>query len=77
MKRSSHHSRRQFLQLGLAGLALPPLASLLGTSNLARASTTGKPARLVTIFFPNGVSLPPESLFEKSENPSNQANLLS
>jgi hypothetical protein len=49
------------LQLGLAGMALPPLASLLGAPNVARAATTDKkPTRLVTIFFPNGVSLPPE-----------------
>lgn len=40
-------------------MALPPMASLVGTPKVARASATGKPARLVTIFFPNGVSLPP------------------
>jgi hypothetical protein len=60
MNHSSLHSRRKFLKLGLAGMALPPFASLLGAQNGARPATTGKPARLVTIFFPNGVSLPPE-----------------
>jgi hypothetical protein len=60
MSHSSRFPRRKFLKLGLAGMALPPLASLLGTPNVARASTTVKPIRLVTIFFPNGVSLPPE-----------------
>ena len=59
MSHSSRFPRRKFLKLGLAGLALPPLASLVGTPNVARAPATGKPARLVTIFFPNGVSLPP------------------
>ena len=61
MSHSSRHPRRKMLQLGLAGMALPPLASLLGAPNVARAATTDKkPTRLVTIFFPNGVSLPPE-----------------
>ncbi|MBL4766511.1 MAG: DUF1552 domain-containing protein [Rhodobacteraceae bacterium] len=60
MSHSSRRTRRKFLQLGLTGMALPPLASLLGSPNAARAATTDKPARLVTIFFPNGVSLPPE-----------------
>ncbi len=41
-------------------MALPPLASLVGAENIARPAALGKPARLVTIFFPNGVSLPPE-----------------
>lgn len=59
MNLSSRHTRRDFLQLGLAGMALPPLASLLGSPNAAHAATKTKPARLVTIFFPNGVSLPP------------------
>ncbi|WP_372896462.1 DUF1552 domain-containing protein [Stieleria sp.] len=61
MSQFSRHPRRKLLQLGLAGMALPPLASLLGASKVARAATTTqRPARLVTIFFPNGVSLPPE-----------------
>ena len=63
MNHSSRHSRRRFLQTGLAGLALPPMASLLSAQNgisPAKTAKTGKPARLVTIFFPNGVSLPPE-----------------
>ena len=59
MSLSSPHSRRDFMKLGLAGLALPPLASMLGTQNVAAPAAPGKPARLVTIFFPNGVSLPP------------------
>ncbi|MGI9265849.1 MAG: DUF1552 domain-containing protein [Gammaproteobacteria bacterium] len=60
MSHSSRHSRRRFLQHGLAGVALPPLASLFAAPGVARAATTAKPTRLVTIFFPNGVSLPPE-----------------
>ncbi len=60
MSHSSRHSRRRFLQLGMAGMALPPLASLLGAPTGARAAAGSKPARLVTIFFPNGVSLPPK-----------------
>ena len=60
MNHSSRFPRRKFLKLGLAGIALPPLASLLGAQSVARPVTTGKPVRLVTIFFPNGVSLPPE-----------------
>lgn len=63
MSHLSRHSRRKFLQTGLAGLALPPLASLLEAQdgvNPVNAVKAGKPARLVTIFFPNGVSLPPE-----------------
>tara|TARA_R110002049_G_scaffold4601_1_gene31623 strand:- start:40 stop:837 length:798 start_codon:yes stop_codon:yes gene_type:complete len=61
MSRSLRHTRRKMLQLGLTGMALPPLASWVGASGVARASTKDKPpARLVTIFFPNGVSLPPE-----------------
>ncbi len=60
MTHSSRHSRRRFLQRGLAGVALPPLASLIGAQNVAHATTTARPTRLVTIFFPNGVSLPPE-----------------
>ena len=39
---------------------MPPFASLCGAPKAARPATTQKPARLVTIFFPNGVSLPPE-----------------
>ena len=58
-------SRRQLLKYGLAGVALPPLASLGRAENTALTSSSspssGKPARLVTIFFPNGVSLPPET----------------
>jgi len=46
-------TRRKLLKTGLAGLALPPLASLASAKTI-------KPARLVTIFFPNGVSLAPE-----------------
>ncbi len=60
MNHSSRHPRRKMLKLGLAGVALPPLAALLGAANGARTATTSKPTRLVTIFFPNGVSLPPE-----------------
>ncbi|MBC9868093.1 MAG: DUF1552 domain-containing protein [Opitutae bacterium] len=60
MSHSSRFTRRKFLKFGLAGLTLPPLASLLGGPNVARAATTGKTTRLVTIFFPNGVSLPPK-----------------
>ncbi len=64
MSDSSRYPRRTALQFGLAGMALPPLASLLGSPSVAHAATdkfSGKPpARLVTIFFPNGVSLPPE-----------------
>lgn len=60
MSHSSLHTRRNFLKLGLAGVALPPFASLLGAPNVARPAASGKAARLVTIFFPNGVSLPPE-----------------
>ena len=60
MNPSSRHPRRKLLQLGLTGMALPPLASLLGTPGVAHAAATAKPTRLVTIFFPNGVSLPPE-----------------
>ena len=61
MSHSSLHSRRSFLQHGLAGVTLPPLASLIGAPNAAQAATTAKrPTRLVTVFFPNGVSLPPE-----------------
>ena len=42
-------------------MALPPLASMFAAPSVARAATTDKPpVRLVTIFFPNGVSLPPE-----------------
>ena len=49
------------MQNGLAGVALPPLASLVGGRNVeGAAATTKQPTRLVTIFFPNGVSLPPE-----------------
>ncbi|MBL9190444.1 MAG: DUF1552 domain-containing protein [Opitutaceae bacterium] len=53
-------NRREFLKLGLAGMALPPLTSLLGAPKITGPAKPGKPARLVTIFFPNGVSLPPE-----------------
>lgn len=60
MSRSSLHSRRDFMKLGLAGMALPPLASMLGAQDVVAPAAPGKPARLVTIFFPNGVSLPPE-----------------
>jgi hypothetical protein len=60
MNHSSLHTRRKFLQQGLAGVALAPLASLLAAPSVAHAATTAKPTRLVTIFFPNGVSLPPE-----------------
>lgn len=70
MKKIHKFGRRDILKAGLAGLALPPLASLSGLSNNAIASSqqsaapvkanSDKPARLVTIFFPNGVSLPPE-----------------
>lgn len=61
MSRSYRHPRRQFLQHGLAGVLLPPLASLIAAPGETRAAATAKPpARLVTIFFPNGVSLPPE-----------------
>lgn len=61
MSHSSRHSRRAFLHHGLAGVALPPLASMLGTSTAAHAAESAKPpTRMVTIFFPNGVSLPPE-----------------
>ena len=58
MKPVNHH-RRKLLQGGLAGLTLPPLASLANTKSVTHAAAD-KPARLVTIFFPNGVSLPPE-----------------
>ena len=72
MKNTKNISRRKLLKAGLAGLAVPPLASLGGGSNTAfatdlagKSATNGKPpARLVTIFFPNGVSLPP------ADNPS-------
>lgn len=60
MSHLSLHTRRDFLKLGLAGMALPPLASLFGAPDVVRPASAGKPARLVTIFFPNGVSLPPE-----------------
>lgn len=61
MSHSIRHPRRELLRFGLAGMALPPLASLIGTPSLARAAAKSEPpARLVTIFFPNGVSLPPE-----------------
>ncbi len=60
MSFSSLHTRRNFVKLGLAGLTLPPLASMLGAQNITGPAAPGKPARLVTIFFPNGVSLPPE-----------------
>lgn len=60
MKHSHPQTRRKFLQLGLAGLTVPPLTSLSEATQVSRAGASGKPARLVTIFFPNGVSLPPE-----------------
>ncbi|MCC4831797.1 DUF1552 domain-containing protein [Shewanella sp. 10N.7] len=71
MKKINNISRRQLLKASLAGIAIPSLASLPCFSNNAIASTAKntlplvkasleKPARLVTIFFPNGVSLPPE-----------------
>lgn len=68
MKNINELSRRKLLKLGVGGLLLPPLASLVGLSNFAHANNTAsvvgkaiKPVRLVTIFFPNGVSLPPQS----------------
>ena len=62
MSRFIYPNRRKLLKFGLAGVAIPPLASLMGHQNLALASSAApaKPARLVTFFFPNGVSLPPE-----------------
>ena len=60
MSHLTRHSRRNFLQTGLAGLALPPLASMLSAENGASPAKMARPARLVTIFFPNGVSLPPK-----------------
>jgi len=60
MNHLPRYTRRNFLKLGLAGMALPPLASLLKAQDIAPPAAMGKPARLVTIFFPNGVSLPPE-----------------
>ena len=62
MSHLSRHTRRRFLRQGMAGVALPPLVSLMGASQVAHgdARPPQKPARLVTIFFPNGVSLPPE-----------------
>lgn len=69
MKHNNELNRRKLLKLGLGGLVLPPLASMLGASNSAYADNkpsgignkTNKPVRLVTVFFPNGVSLPPEN----------------
>ncbi|MGJ8561350.1 MAG: DUF1552 domain-containing protein [Litorimonas sp.] len=69
MKKFIHPSRRRLIQTGIAGLALPPLASLIGIQGSAFAASSAasetvvarKPARLVTIFFPNGVALPPAS----------------
>jgi hypothetical protein len=66
MKNLNELSRRKLLKLGVGGLVLPPLASLLGMPNFALADNAtevagkaSKPVRLVTVFFPNGVSLPP------------------
>lgn len=66
MKYSTDLSRRKLLKLGLGGLTLPPLASLMASPGFANAASsesknTVKPARLVTVFFPNGVALPPEN----------------
>jgi len=69
MKPKNVFTRRKLLKAGLAGVALPSIASLMGIQNTALASVLDskeatkavKPARIVTIFFPNGVSLPPES----------------
>ena len=67
MNNNTDLTRRKMLKLGLGGLVLPPLASLIGGSSPAYASNAAidtksiaQPARLVTVFFPNGVSLPPE-----------------
>lgn len=61
MSQSTRHSRRKLFQYGLAGLAIPPLESFIRTPSIAQAARPAKPpARLVTIFFPNGVSLPPK-----------------
>ncbi|MEP3478190.1 MAG: DUF1552 domain-containing protein [Fuerstiella sp.] len=65
MTQSSRYPRRDVLQLGLAGMALPSFASLRAAPNTANTASTAlttkkPPVRLVTIFFPNGVSLPPD-----------------
>lgn len=74
MKSTNAFTRRKLLKAGLAGVAVPSIASLIGAQNTAFASAAEqkvvtkpatssqkvKPARIVTIFFPNGVSLPPE-----------------
>ena len=56
MSHSSRYPRRKVLQLGLAGMALPPLASMLTTPRSPApphaAKTDKPPVRLVTIFFP-------------------------